>query len=47
MDEKEIKRIEEVFQHHIGILSEDFQHKLAIVAERHQMFSEKLDRVES
>ena len=47
MDEKDIKKIEEVFKHHIGILSDDFQHKLDIVAEGHQMLSEKLDRVES
>ena len=47
MNGKDIKKIEEVFKHHIGILSEDFQHKLDIVAEGNQMLSEKLDRVES
>ena len=44
---KKLKKIEEVFKHHIGILSEDFQHKQDIVAEGHQMLSEKIDRMDS
>jgi len=40
------KKVNEDFQHHVGILTEDFQHKLQLVAEGHQLLSEKLDRVE-
>jgi hypothetical protein len=47
MDADDIKKIEEIFKHHIGVMSEDFQHKLDIVAEGHQMLSDKLDRVEA
>jgi len=47
MDEKDIKKIEEVFQHHMGILSENFQHKLDIVVEGHQLLSEKIDHVKT
>ncbi|RJO61820.1 hypothetical protein C4544_01700 [candidate division WS5 bacterium] len=47
MDEKDIKKIEEVFKYHIGILSEDVQRKLDIVTEGYQMLSEKLDCLES
>ena len=47
MDDNDFKKIEGMFKHHMGIMSEDFQHKLDIVVEGHQMLSEKLDRVES
>jgi hypothetical protein len=46
MDIDEMKKIEEMFKHHIGVMSEDFQHKLDIVVEGHQKLSEKIDRVE-
>jgi hypothetical protein len=47
MDADDFKKIEEMFTHHIGMMSEDFQHKLDIVIEGHQMLSERLDRVEA
>ncbi len=43
MDNDSIKRIEELFKHHIGVLSEDFQHKLDLVVEGQQMLAEKLE----
>ena len=43
MDGKDLKQIEGLFKHHVGILSEDFQHKLDIVVEGQQMLAEKLD----
>jgi hypothetical protein len=43
MDEEDLKKIETLFRHHIGILSEDFQHKLDIVAEGHEMLVERLE----
>jgi uncharacterized membrane-anchored protein len=46
MESDDFKKIEEMFKHHMGIMSEDFQHKLDIVVEGHQMLSEKIDRVE-
>jgi len=46
MDEKEKKEIEEIFKHHIGILSEDFQEKLDIVVEGHQLLNGKIDRLQ-
>src|SRR6266567_386280 len=46
MDADDIKKIEEIFKHHIGVMSEDFQHKLDIVAEGHQMLGDKIDRME-
>ena len=46
MDEKDIKKIEEVFKHHIGILSEDFQHKLDVVIEGNRLLNEKIDRLQ-
>ncbi|RQW77518.1 MAG: hypothetical protein EHM51_01625 [Geobacter sp.] len=46
MDAGDIKKIEEIFKHHIGVMSEDFQHKLDIVVEGHQMLSDKIDGVE-
>ena len=46
MDVDEMKKIEEMFKHHIGVMSEDFQHKLDIVVEGHQMLSEKIDRLD-
>ncbi len=46
MNGDDIKRIEEMFKHHMGMMSEDFQHKLDIVVEGHQMLAEKIDRLE-
>ena len=46
MEADEFKKIEDMFRHHMGIMSEDFQHKLDIVVEGHQMLGEKIDRVE-
>ncbi len=43
MDEGELNKIDALFRHHVGILSEDFQHKLDIVAEGHQMLVEKIE----
>lgn len=33
MDNDSVRQIEELFKHHIGILSEDIQHKLDLVIE--------------
>ena len=46
MDEEDKKEIEEIFKHHIGILSESFQSKLDVVVEGHQMLNEKVDRMD-
>ncbi|KAF0221106.1 MAG: hypothetical protein FD174_604 [Geobacteraceae bacterium] len=46
MDADDFKKIEEMFKHQVGIMSEDFQHKLDIVVEGHQMLSEKIDRLD-
>jgi hypothetical protein len=46
MEDDDFKKIEDMFRHHMGIMSEDFQHKLDIVVEGHQMLGEKIDRVE-
>jgi hypothetical protein len=46
MKADDFKKIEDMFRHHMGIMSEDFQHKLDIVVEGHQMLGEKIDRVE-
>ena len=46
MDTDDLKNIEEMFKHHIGIMSEDFQHKLDIVVEGHQMLGDKIDRLD-
>lgn len=46
MDAVDFKKIEEMFKHHMGVMSEDFQHKLDIVVEGHQMLSEKIDRLD-
>ena len=43
MDEADLKKIETMFKHQIGILHEDFQHKLDIVVEGHQMLTEKIE----
>jgi cytochrome c556 len=43
MDGKDLKQIEGLFKHHVGILAEDFQHKLDIVVEGQQMLAEKLE----
>ena len=47
MDSDDFKKIEDMFTHHIGIMSEDFQQKLDILVEGHLMLSEKIDRVET
>ena len=46
MDADDFKKIEEIFKHNMGIMSEDIQHKLDIVVEGHQMLSEKIDRLD-
>ena len=46
MDDDDFLKIESMFKHHIGIMSEDFQHKLDIVVEGHQMLNEKIDRLD-
>lgn len=46
LDEIDLKKIEDLFKHQIGILNESFQHKLDIVVEGHQMLNEKADRLE-
>ena len=46
MDEKDKREIEDIFKHHIGILSEDFQSKLDIVVEGHHILNEKADRMD-
>lgn len=46
MDNNSIRRIEELFTHHIGVLSEDIQHKLDLVIEGQQMIVGKVDRRE-
>ena len=46
MEAADFKKIEEMFKHHMGMMSEDFQHKLDIVVEGHQMLAEKIDRLE-
>ncbi|WP_298272078.1 hypothetical protein [Geobacter sp.] len=43
MNNDSIKRIEELFKHHIGVLSEDFQYKLDLVVEGQQMLAERLE----
>lgn len=58
MDADDFKKIDEMFKHHVdvvsenfkhhvGIMSEDFQHKLDIVVEGQQMLSEKIDRMDA
>ena len=46
METDDFIKIEDMFKHHVGMMTEDFQHKLDIVVEGHQMLSEKIDRVE-
>ncbi len=46
MDDKDLRKIEEAFKHHIGILSEDFQHKLDLVVEGQQILGDRMDRIE-
>jgi len=47
METDDFKKIEDMFKHHVGMMTEDFQHKLDIVVEGHQMLGEKIDRVEN
>ena len=46
MNGDDVKKIEEMFKHHMGMIAADFQHKLDIVVEGHQMLVEKIDRLE-
>jgi hypothetical protein len=43
MSDHDLKKIDEMFQHHIGILNENFQHKLDLVVNGHQMLAEKAE----
>ncbi len=43
MNDYDLKKIDEMFQHHIGILNENFQHKLDLVVEGHQILAEKAE----
>jgi len=43
MNDQDLKKIDEMLQRHLGVLSEDFQHKLDLVVEGHQMLVEKAD----
>jgi archaellum component FlaC len=47
MDDDSIRKIEELFKRHIGVMSEDFQHKLDLVVEGQQILHEKVDRLET
>ena len=47
MDADDFNKIEEMFKHHVGIMSEDFQHELDIVVEGQQMLAEKIDRMDA
>ena len=47
MNDNDLRKIDEMFKHHVGIVVESFQHKLDIVVEGHQMLAEKIDRVEA
>lgn len=40
MDEGDLKKIEMMFKHQIGILLEDVQHKLDVVVEGHGLLAE-------
>lgn len=40
MSEIDLKEIDQLLHHHIGIMSESLQHKLDIVVEGHHMLSE-------
>ncbi len=44
MNGDDFKKIEEMFKHHVGMMTEDFQHKMDIVVEGHQMLNDKIDR---
>ncbi|MEW5801202.1 MAG: hypothetical protein AB1847_03760 [bacterium] len=46
IDENDLKKIEDIFSRHVGILAEDFQRKLDIVVEGHQLLHEKIERLE-
>ena len=47
MDETELKKIDALFRHHIGILTEEFQHKLDIVAEGHEILADKIETAQN
>jgi cytochrome c556 len=47
MDSDDFKKIEDMFKHHVGMMTEDFQHKLDIVIEGQQMLGEKVERLEA
>jgi archaellum component FlaC len=46
MDADDFKKIEDMFKHNVGVLSENFQRKLDIVIEGQQMLGEKVDRLD-
>ena len=45
MDESDLKAIETMLKHQLGILHEDIHHKLDIVVEGYQLLNSKLDRL--
>ncbi len=47
MNENDLQKIEQMLQHHIGIMSESIHHKLDIVVEGQHMLLEKMDRMEA
>jgi archaellum component FlaC len=46
MEDGDFRKIEDMFKHNVGVLSESFQRKLDIVIEGQQMLSEKVDRLD-
>ena len=46
MTENDFEKIESMISRHIGVFADSIQHKLDLVVEGHQLFSEKIDRVE-
>jgi CII-binding regulator of phage lambda lysogenization HflD len=47
MDKKDLKELEEMFKHQIGIVAEDFNCKLDLVIEGHQLLAQKIDATRS
>lgn len=45
MDEKEMQKIEAMFKHQIGVLSESFQHKLDLIVEGHEVLHREIREV--
>lgn len=46
MEKSDIRKIEDVFKHQLGIFAEDVQHKFDLVIEGQQMLAERMDRLE-